>query len=414
MKTDTCKTTGLNPFRLYFLAASMIFLLNIPPVTAQAIQMTPEFQSSRQFLAKGEFDSAIAALQPLVSQSAYAAAAQVEIGNVRLRQGEMEMSKALTHFQEAAQFLSIGLEEGGISGPEMPKTLFDLGKIYEERLSNFDKAAETYERITRDFPTFLAVDKAMYHWGLCLEKLGKIDEAASTFRQIVAEYPYSTFFQAAQEKMVAMAPGTGQAKAAIELQENILEETSSDDQSVKAALDLADMYTESGNYSAAIDTYRNLIKETSDQEVIQDAYKKMATILDEKQKDYKGAAKVLEELIQNYPDDPDYELNLFRLGKIHENDMTAYKTQTNSDGSVRYRKSTENVMKAIEYYDSVTEKFPDADVSADAFLRKGDLYEKSLKDYDEAKQQYQEFLKRFPQHREAEKIRQRLKEIESY
>ena len=84
------------------------------------------------------------------------------------------------------------------------------------------------------------------------------------------------------------------------------------------------------------------------------------------------------------------------------------------DGRIRYRKSPENVEKALNYYNSVTEKFPDADVSADAFLRKGELYEKEKRDYDQARKSYQEFLRRFPNHDEAENIRERMREIEDY
>ena len=100
------------------------------------------------------------------------------------------------------------------------------------------------------------------------------------------------------------------------------------------------------------------------------------------------------------------------LSQTHQ-DMDSMKTQV-IDGRIRYRKSSENVEKALEYYNSVTEKFPDADVSADAFLRKGELYEKELKDYDKARASYQEFLRKFPGHSEADEVRQKLQDIEGY
>jgi len=83
------------------------------------------------------------------------------------------------------------------------------------------------------------------------------------------------------------------------------------------------------------------------------------------------------------------------------------------DGKIQYKKDVGNTMKAIEYYDKLTEKFPDADVSADAYLRKGDLYKETLKDPDEAKKQFEEFLRRFPDHPQADSVREKLKQLEN-
>jgi len=143
------------------------------------------------------------------------------------------------------------------------------------------------------------------------------------------------------------------------------------------------------------------------------AYQKMIDILDNQQKDYDGAAKALEEMLQKYPDAEGADEAIYRLGRIYEEDLDTLKTQV-IDGRVRYRKSSENVEKAIAHYNSVTEKFPDADISADAFIRKGELYEKELKNYDQARNAYESFLRRFPNHEDAGRIREKLEEIKDY
>jgi TolA-binding protein len=378
---------------------------------AQGIQMTSEFQQSRQELAQGNFEAAVSLLSGLLGDSRTAAGAKVEIGNIRLRQAEMEMSQALGHFADAAANLSQGLEGGGLTGPEMPKVMYDLGRIYEERLSDYPKAAQMFETVVREHPNFLALDKVIFHWASCLEKLGKNEEAAAAYQQLLGNHPYSSFAQVAQGRMRALAPGTGQAGAAIEMQERLIDEAKSETQSAKASMDLATMHVKSGDYKKAIEAYRTAIREAGDSDLGREAAKRMATLMDEKDKDYKGAAGVLEDLVQKYPDDPDNDQNLYRLGRIYEQNMTDLKTRV-VDGQVRYRRGTENAAKAIEYYDSVTNNYPDADVSADAFLRKGELYEKTVKDSDRARQEYGEFLKRFPMHSQADTIRQRLRSLE--
>jgi len=397
---------------LLFLGLALILSLTEPSF-GQGIQMTPEYQQSRQLLSQGNYEGAISILQPLLGQSNYSATARIEIGNVRQRQAEAEMSQALNHFNEAANYFFEGIEKGGLKGPEAPKVLYDLGRIYEERLNDFVKAAEMYNRLVSGYPTFLSIDKAVYHLAACQEKLGKISEAAASYREIVSKYPYSAFFQVAQNRMKNLSPGTDQGKAAIEAQEGIVDEAKGDIQSAQASMDLAAMLAKQGDYKKAVESYRKVISDAPNSDLARDAYKRMAALQDEKEKDYKGAAATLEEMTQKFPDAPGADQNLFRLGRIYEQDMQEYKTRV-VDGQVRYRKDDENTRKALDYYNKVTEKYPDADVSADAFLRKGEIYMKQLKDPEEAKKEYQEFLKRFPDHPEADKIREKLDKLDEY
>ncbi len=377
----------------------------------QAIQMTAEFQQSRQLLAQSDFEGAINALQPLLQQPALAAAAQIEMGGIRQRQAENEMSKALSHFSEAAHYLSQGAQAGGLSEAEQPKVLYDLGRIFEERLSDYPKAAEAYLQVVQGFPNFLSIDKATYRLAACYEKMNRTEEAAGWYRDLVAKYPYSSYFQAAQSRMKSLAPGTAGAKAAIEVQEGIVDSARSDLQGARAQLDLAAMYARNGNSKQAIEEYRKVIAEAPSNELVAEAYRKMISLLDEKEKDYKGAAEAIEEMLARFPDAPGNDKNLMRLGKIYEKDLETYRTRV-IDGQVRYRKDVDNTLKAIEYYDHLTERYPDADTSADAFVRKGDLYLETMKDPDEAKKQYQEFLRRFPDHPQSDSVREKLKAIE--
>lgn len=375
----------------------------------QPVQTTPEFQASMQFLAQGAYEQAIEELKKLLGNGKFHSPAMVEIGKIRIKQAEAELSNSLAHFSEAADMLNSGIQAGGVSGPELPKTLFDLARVYEERIKNFVMAAEIYQKIIEEHPAFLSIDKVYFNLAACQEAMGQNEEAAANYKKIVTDFSYSTFLPAAQEKMRKLAIGTSSQEGAISAQERIVEDADTE-QEVKASLDLGDMRAESGDYKQAADAYRKAIQASTEQEDAMVAYRKLISMLDEKQKDYDGAAKALEEMMQRFPDAQGGEDLIYRLGRIYEQDLDSMKSQV-IDGKVRYRKSSENTEKAIEYYNSLTEKFPDADVSADAFLRKGELYEKELKDYDKAKKSYQEFLKRFPGHSEADSIREKLEEM---
>ena len=379
---------------------------------AQPVQVTPEFQRAMQQLAQGAYDAAVEELKPLLGQGKSHAPAMVEIGKIRIKQAEAQMSSALVNFSEAAEMLNGGLKAGGVTGPELPKTLYDLARVYEERIKNYPMAIEIYRRIIDEHPAFLAIDRVYYNLASSQEAIGQFEQAAENYRKIVADYSYSTFFSVAQERMRKLAVGTGAQEGAISTQEEVVD-ASGGQEEAQASMDLGDMQAEAGNFSKATAAYRKAIDAANDQEEAVQGYRKLISVLDEKQKDYAGAAKALEEMVQKYPDAPGSEDLVYRLGRIYEQDLDSMKT-TVIDGRIRYRKSPENVEKALNYYNSVTEKFPDADVSADAFLRKGELYEKEKRDYDQARKSYQEFLRRFPNHDEAENIRERMREIEDY
>jgi len=376
----------------------------------QAIQATPEYQQASQLLSQNNYDGAISALQNLLTVPTYAVEAKLEIGNIRKRQAEGEFALAISHFSEAAANILDVIKAGGLKGSEGAKTLLELGLIYEDRLADYAKAAEVYSQILQGYPSFLSLDKVVFHLANCYEKLGKISEAANAYREIVLKHPYSTYFPIAQNRMKILSPGTKEAQAAIEAQETLVEGAKTDLQAAKASMDLAAMYAKEGDFKKAIQEYRKVAAEAPTPELAREAYQKMATLMDEKEKDYSGAAAALEEMVHRFPNDPGNEKSLMRLGKIYEQNMDDLKVRIRDD-RVLYKKDTGNIEKAINYYNQITESGGDADIVAEAFLRKGELYEKQLKDPDEAKRQYEEFLKRFPDHQEAEKVREKLKKL---
>lgn len=377
---------------------------------AQPIQMTPAFQSSQQLLAQGSYDQAIEQLRGLLGRGNYHAGAMVEIGKIRQRQAEAQMSQALSNFNEAAESMRAGIMSGGVGGAELPRALYELGRLYEERLKNFLSAAEMYQRIIDEFPAFLSIDRVYFHLASCREVLGQTDKAATLYQKIVSDYSYSNYFPAAQEKMRTLSVGTIAEGSALEVQEELVRGATTYEEEARASLELADMHSAAGNFTQAAAAYRQAIDARDDKEASLEAYRKLIDLKDKTLKEYQQAADLVEEMIRQFPDaqsNPEY---VYRLGRIYETNIDSMRT-TVVDGRVRYRKSSENVMKALDYYNSLTDTYPHADISAEAFLRKGELYEKELSDNDQARQAYEEFLRRFPRHHQANEIRQKVRDM---
>ncbi len=376
---------------------------------AAGIQTTTEYANAQSFLNKGDYESAAGALQPLTGVAQHAAQANLEIGRIRQRQAEAEYSLAIGHYTAAAQALRAAAN-GNLPGTEAPKVLYDLGRIYDERLNDPTHAMEAYGLIIQKYPTFLAIDKVVFYQAQALEKAGRRDEAAQFYQRVVSQYPYSSFHPVAQERMKTLAPGTSVAAAAIETQKEVVETARDDETTLQAQMDLAKMHRENGEYKEAVKALRKVAGNSTNQDLGRKAMGELAQLLDEKEKDYQGAANVLDDMVKKYPNDEDTNKNLLKLGKLYEDNLKTEQKYVR-DGRVYKRDSIESVTKAVDYYEQVTSKSPDADEAADAYLRKGELYQSKLNDPDKARAEYENFLRHFPSHAEADKVKEKLKAL---
>ena len=147
------------------------------------------------------------------------------------------------------QMLSAGIAEGGVTGPEAPKLIYDLANIYEERLKDYPKAIEMYELLIANYPTFMTIDKVHYNLAACYEAIGKYAEASENYSIVVANYSYSTYFKSSQ-KMKRLAIGTSTQESALELQEN-LADVALGEHELQANIDLGDMQADAGQYKSS-------------------------------------------------------------------------------------------------------------------------------------------------------------------
>ncbi len=398
--------------RIKKLILASVFSSVIVSAQAQQIQNRPEFREAMKAVATSDYESAVNALTPLITTE-YSSTAMVEIGKIRYKQAEGEMSSALSHYYEAAGLLNSGIQTGGVKGPETPKLLYDLANIYEERLKDYPNALNIYSKLINEYPSFSSIDKAYYNLAVCCETLGRFDEAAQYYGAVVSNYTYSTFFKAAQEKMKKLNSVAKDKSNAIEIQEEVVY-NAEDEEKSQANVDLGDMNVESGNYKDALTAYQSALKGMQNTDDAVGVYKKMVDVMEEKQKDYKGAVKMIDEMVQKYPNAQGSEDLIYRAGRMYEEDIDSMKKTVSSDGSVRYRKSRESMEKAIDYYDKVTEQYPDSEAAGNAALRKAEIYYNELKEYSDAKNAYQEFLSKYPEHPEAKNVRKKLRELKDY
>ncbi len=77
------------------------------------------------------------------------------------------------------------------SNPASPEILMRLGDIYERRLNDFRRAANSYEDVFVKYPRASQADDALFAMGRCRQTLDDVAGALSSYEELVEGYPSS-------------------------------------------------------------------------------------------------------------------------------------------------------------------------------------------------------------------------------
>lgn len=107
-----------------------------------------------------------------------------EVGPVagEVRATESERARALIEKHEAA------LQEHPRS-PDAPGLLSAMGNLYRQKLRDYAKAAQCYERLLYDYPTWEGTRRAYIQLVACYEALGNEESLRTTYRRMMEAFP---------------------------------------------------------------------------------------------------------------------------------------------------------------------------------------------------------------------------------
>ncbi|MEK6756449.1 MAG: tetratricopeptide repeat protein, partial [Bacteroidota bacterium] len=81
----------------------------------------------------------------------------------------------------------------------VPKALFEAGKVYENQLKDPRLAMSLFESVVRDFPTSSYVDDALFGYAEGLRQSGSLELASQTFETLQQRFPASEYAGLARE-----------------------------------------------------------------------------------------------------------------------------------------------------------------------------------------------------------------------
>ena len=86
---------------------------------------------------------------------------------------------------------------------KIQNALFQLGKLFRERLRNYDKSVEVLERLIREYPSYDKRDEALFNLYLSYYDLNQLAKVNEVKQKLISEFPESKFTKLATDPSYA-------------------------------------------------------------------------------------------------------------------------------------------------------------------------------------------------------------------
>ena len=277
----------------------------------------------------------------------------------------------------------------------IPDVLFQMGIAYYNS-EDYQLAAETFNRVVQKVTSGENRLYGFYYRGYCLFRLGEWEQARGSFVRIIDEYPRRDEAAEAAFQIAECYFNERNFEEAIAAYQNVHQKYPN---SRFAALSLYNSgwgYIQNDHEDRGIQVFQDLIKSYPDSVYAIDA---LFTIGDwhYNNKRYDAATQAYQQLVDRYPDH-----ELAEKAKLHIHEMSQITSY------LEYEKASalfdeKSYREAIEAFQKVIEKYPDADVVVGSRVNIAAAYEQ-LREWRKALMLYEEIINLYkdkPEHQDA-------------
>ncbi len=288
----------------------------------------------------------------------------------------------LRSFEQAKVVFNTAIQEYPNSD-YVPDIFFQLGITYYNS-EDFVNAAETFRKVTEQVKFGDNRLFSFYYRGYCLFRLGRWSEARESFEKITAEFPNREEAAEAAFQIAECYFNERQYEKAIEAYREVQKKYPKSHYAAQAMYNSGWGYIQGGQEEEGIAIFEDLAKTYPDSVYAVDA---LFTIGDwhYNNKRYEQAEQVYQTLLERYP-----ESELAEKAKTHIHELSQISSY------LEYQKASElfdekKYKEAIEAFQSVIEKYPDADIVVGARVNTAASYEQ-LKNWRKALQEYEKIM----------------------
>ncbi|MFQ5865467.1 MAG: tetratricopeptide repeat protein [bacterium] len=297
--------------------------------------------------------------------------AHLEIVNIYFRKGEYD--KALNEIDGVFRAL----------GPELndPRTFLLRGILFE-KMGQFEEAESIYHKVAQDFPSSLEAQKAHYRLGTLFQRKGLLEQALQHYDKSLSAETDSVLVSQIYLKKGEINFLLNQYQAALE-NFQLAARSRIDRVQVEAEFKSSKTLKMLQEYEKAAEKFAELISMADklgkgtppDTALIETAYLELADILIELRR-FKDALTLIQEYSQKYAQSRNLGQMIFKKGEIFEKYLRDYS-------------------RALRVYDDFIDHYPFSPSVDDAQLALARCYEE-MADYKLALREYDNYLSRYP------------------
>ena len=228
--------------------------------------------------------------------------------------------------------------------------LFDLGFMYRERLQNYKKSSEAFDRIVSDFPDFTKMDQVYFYQYLNYSDLGNNSRAQKFVSLMKQEFPDSRYTK------IATDPNYVKAQLA---EENQLDEF----------YDKTYTYYENKDYETVINRAKKSAKQFGENNEFASKFSLLAAMSTGSTEGKEAYIKALEKLVKRYPNTPE-QTRAKEILRFLKGDAEAFNAILYDEETQKFEKNKDGLhYVVVVLYDASGKEVDDTKISISGFNR---------------------------------------------
>jgi TolA-binding protein len=303
-------------------------------------------------------------------------------------------------------------------------TLYNARKIYNQAEKNriergesralndqYNKVVEKCSKLIRDYPDSKWVDDAVFLMGKALVRSGDYDKGLKKFRELMDNFPDSDYVPKSYYWLAYTHAQKEEYNKALQYVKDFLESYKQHEYRDRILMLGGDINSQREDSEEAMEFYGMVAEETSSDEVLEKARLNSADLYFENEQ-WELAAVAYEKVLRKGLSEDKRRRILTAMGKCYsrigkcQKSMDIFEDLLEETASIKEQPEllmgkaeaficSDSLMRAIEVYERVTDKFPNSKYSAEAFYRVGLIYHEELDSLSRAQEAFSKVSKEF-------------------
>jgi len=228
--------------------------------------------------------------------------------------------------------------------------LFELGSMYRERLQNYKKSSEAFDRIVSEFPSFTKMDQVYFYQYLNYNELGNTSRAQKFVSMMKEEFPDSRFTKIATDP-------------------NYVKEQLAEENKLDEFYNQTYTYYENKDYETVINRAKKSAKQFGENNEFASKFSLLEAMSTGSIEGKEAYVKSLEKLVKRYPNTPE-QTRAKEILRFLKGDAEAFNSILYDEETQKFEKNKDGLhYVVVVLYDASGKDVDDTKISISGFNR---------------------------------------------